>query len=88
MAFFFGVHVGAYRYLSEWGFKAIPAVLVGGLDSIRGALIGGLLVGVLEVVATAYMGAFVGSVFPFIILLIVITVKPHGIFGQEEIVRV
>ena len=88
MAFFFGVHVGAFRYLSEWGFMAIPAVLVGGLDSIRGALIGGLLVGVLEVIATGYLGAFIGSMFPFIILLIVIIVRPHGLFGQAEIVRV
>lgn len=88
MALFFGVHVGAFRYLSEWGFRAIPAVLVGGLDSIRGALVGGLLVGVLEVIATAYLGAFIGSMFPFIVLLIVITIKPHGLFGQVEIVRV
>lgn len=88
MAFFFGVHVGAFRYLSEWGFKAIPAVLIGGLDSILGALVGGLLVGVLEVIATAYLGAYVGSMFPFIILLIVIIVRPHGFFGQAEIVRV
>jgi len=88
MAFFFGVHVGAFRYLSEWGFKAIPAVLIGGLESILGALIGGLLVGVLEVIATAYLGAFIGSMFPFIILLIVIIIRPHGLFGQPEIVRV
>jgi len=88
MALFFGVHVGAFRYLSEWGFRAIPAVLIGGMESILGALIGGLLVGVLEVIATAYLGAFIGSMFPFIILLIVIIVKPHGLFGQPEIVRV
>lgn len=88
LAFFFGVRVGAFRYLSEWGFKAIPAVLVGGLDSILGALIGGILVGVLEVVGTVYLGAYVGSMFPFIVLLIVIIVKPHGLFGQAEIARV
>lgn len=95
MAFTFGVHVGAFRYISDWGFKAIPAVLVGGLDSIIGAIVGGLLVGVLEVVATAYFsimwgsaGTALGNVFPFIVLLIVIIVKPHGLFGQVEIVRV
>jgi len=88
MALFFGVHVGAFRYLSEWGFKAIPAVLVGGLDSILGAIIGGLLVGVLEVIATAYLGAAIGNIFPFIVLLIVIIVRPHGLFGQVEVARV
>jgi len=88
LALFFGVHVGAHRYLSEWGFKAIPAVLIGGLDSLLGALIGGLIVGILEVIATAYLGAYVGSMFPFIILLIVIIVRPHGLFGQVEVVRV
>lgn len=87
MAFFIGVHVGTFRYISQWGFRAIPAVLVGGLDSIPGALIGGLLVGLLEVIATAYLGAYVGSMSPFIILLIVIIVKPHGLFGQTEIAR-
>jgi branched-chain amino acid transport system permease protein len=88
MSFFFGVHVGAFRYLSDWGFRAIPAVLVGGLDSIRGAIIGGLLVGILEVIATGYLGAFIGNMFPFIILLIVIIFRPHGLFGEVEIVRV
>jgi branched-chain amino acid transport system permease protein len=88
MAFFFGVHVGAFRYLSDWGWKAIPVVLVGGLDSVRGAVIGGLLVGTLEVIATAYLGAAIGNIFPFIILLLVIIVKPHGLFGQVEIGRV
>jgi branched-chain amino acid transport system permease protein len=88
MAFFFGVHVGAFRYLSDWGWKAIPVVLVGGLDSVRGAVIGGLLVGTLEVIATAYLGAAIGNIFPFIILLLVIIVKPHGLFGQVGIGRV
>jgi len=88
LAIFFGVHVGAFRYVSEWGFRAIPAVLIGGLDSILGAAIGGLLVGILEVIATAYLGAYIGSMFPFIVLLIVIIVRPHGFFGQPEIVRV
>lgn len=88
LAFFFGVQVGAFRYVSEWGFRAIPAVLIGGLESILGAAIGGLLVGILEVIATAYLGAYIGSMFPFIVLLIVIIVRPHGLFGQPEIVRV
>lgn len=88
MAFFFGVHVGAFRYISEWGFKAIPAVLIGGLDSIVGAIVGGLLVGILEVIATVYLGAAIGNIFPFIILLIVIIIKPYGLFGQVEVARV
>ena len=88
LAFFFGVQVGAFRYVSEWGFRAIPAVLIGGLESILGAAIGGLLVGILEVIATAYLGPYIGSMFPFIVLLIVIIVRPHGLFGQPEIVRV
>jgi branched-chain amino acid transport system permease protein len=46
------------------------------------------LVGILEVIATGYLGAFIGNMFPFIILLIVIIFRPHGLFGEVEIVRV
>lgn len=88
LAFFAGVRFGTFRYLSEWGWRAIPAVLIGGLDSILGAIIGGLLVGTLEVIATGYLGAAIGSIFPFIVLLIVIIVRPHGLFGEVGIARV
>ncbi len=78
--------------LSVLGLKALPVVLLGGLDSILGAIIAGLAVGVLENVAAGYLDPLVGGglqdVFPFIILLFVLLVKPYGLLGLRKIERV
>ncbi|HEX76576.1 MAG TPA: branched-chain amino acid ABC transporter permease [Dehalococcoidia bacterium] len=87
-ALFFGVQGGAFHGLSEWGWKAIPAVLVGGLDSLKGAIVGALLVGTLEAMATGYLGVAIGNIMPFIVLLLVLIIKPYGIFGEVRIERV
>ncbi|MGI9667692.1 MAG: branched-chain amino acid ABC transporter permease [Acidimicrobiia bacterium] len=75
-------------------FRAFPVVIIGGLDSIAGAIVAGLLVGVAEVFAAVYLGSvswlgfgFSGIV-PWILMMIVLLVKPYGLFGTEEIRRV
>ena len=75
-------------------FRAFPAVIIGGLDSIAGAILGGLLVGVAEVFAGTYLGSvswlglgFSGIV-PWLLMMVVLLVKPYGLFGTEEIRRV
>jgi branched-chain amino acid transport system permease protein len=92
MAFIASVFLGNLsggHYLNyALGLKAIPAVLVGGLDSIVGAIIGGLIVGVIESLVTGYLTAELGEVIPFIILLLVLLVKPYGLFGLVRIERV
>jgi branched-chain amino acid transport system permease protein len=74
------------------GLRAIPVVLIGGMDSIGGALIGGIIVGVCEALAGAYIEpmGLVGfkDVAPYILLLIVLFIRPYGLFGTVRIERV
>lgn len=75
--------------------KALPAIILGGLDSIGGAVIGGLVVGVVEQLVGSYQGQYApwlgqnfAVVSPYVILLIVLLVRPYGLFGTPEIERV
>jgi len=78
--------------LGQIGLKAIPAALIGGLESIAGAIIGGLIIGILENLAAGYIDPLVGGgikeIFPYIILVIVLLFRPHGLFGLKRIERV
>jgi branched-chain amino acid transport system permease protein len=77
--------------LSYIGLKVLPAVILGGLDSILGAIIGGLIVGILEFLSAGYLDPYIpaiNEVFPFIVLVLVLMIKPYGLFGTEEIERV
>ena len=75
--------------------KALPAIIIGGLDSIEGAVVGGLLVGVVESFFAAYQGEYLpwlgqnfALVSPYVLLLVVLLVKPYGLFGTREVERV
>lgn len=75
--------------------KALPAIILGGLDSIRGAIIGGLAIGTIEIATKAYqpgmapwLGANFDQVMPYIVMLIVLMVRPYGLFGTPEVERV
>jgi branched-chain amino acid transport system permease protein len=74
------------------GLRAIPVVLIGGMDSIGGALVGGLIVGMCEALAGTYIEpmGLVGfkDVAPYIMLLIVLFIRPYGLFGTVRIERV
>lgn len=74
------------------GLRAIPVVLIGGMDSIGGALVGGIIVGVCEALAGAYIEpmGLIGfkEVAPYILLLIVLFIRPYGLFGTVRIERV
>lgn len=78
--------------ISALGLKAFPAVIVGGLESIPGAIVGGLLVGVFETLGAGYIDPHVAGgmaeVVPYLILLLVLIVKPFGLFGYRRIERV
>ena len=77
--------------LSHLGLKVLPAVIFGGLDSILGAIIGGLIVGILEFLSAGYLDPYIpaiNEVFPFIVMVLVLMIKPYGLFGIEEIERV
>ena len=78
--------------LSHFGLKVFPAVILGGLDSIGGAIIGGLTIGVLENIMGSYLDVYLGGgvkeIAPFIVLIVILMIKPYGLFGIEEIERV
>jgi branched-chain amino acid transport system permease protein len=76
-------------------FRALPAVILGGLDSVQGALAGGLLVGLAEIYAGQYLsgqsgilGAGYPVIVPYIVMIIGLLVRPYGLFGTPEIRRV
>ena len=77
--------------------RAFPAVILGGLDSIKGAIVGGFIVGGLEVLAAVYLGQdYIGvnlgtgfqTVVPYAVMLIGLLVRPYGLFGTPEVRRV
>ena len=87
-----GLFLGQLQIASvelEWiGLLALPAVVLGGLQSIPGAIIGGLLVGVIEQAASAYISQKAADVLIFAPLLLILMFRPWGLFGQRELGRV
>jgi branched-chain amino acid transport system permease protein len=72
---------------SSMAFKALPAVIFGGLDSVAGAVIGGLVVGIIEKFAGGFIDPKVAEISPYIILLLVLMIRPEGLFGEKRIER-
>lgn len=66
------------------GLKAFPAALVGGLDSLFGALIGALIVAAAEVLLIYYVDPLLADVVPFLVLIAMLIVRPWGLFGTKE----
>lgn len=85
LGFMHGVNV---HELSAVGLKVFPVVILGGLDSIGGAIIGGIIIGLLEAFTSGYISASLGEVIPYMILVIILMIKPYGLFGSVEIERV
>jgi len=91
-----GIMLATFTYLepimSHAGLKALPAMILGGMDSIPGAIIGGLIIGVAENLAgfylESYLGAGINEIAAYVIVLIVMMVRPYGLFGTKEIERV
>jgi branched-chain amino acid transport system permease protein len=78
--------------MSFIGLKVFPAVVLGGIDSIAGAILGGLIIGLTENLAGGYLSQIFGSgvkeLSAFFILLLVLMIKPYGLLGKKEIIRV
>ena len=70
------------------GLRVFPAVILGGLDSIPGAVVGGLIIGLLEAWTGGYIGHGLNQIIPFLVLIIILMVRPYGLFGQRIIERV
>ncbi len=91
-----GILVGATGsvgiYLNELVFKAIPVIILGGLESIGGALLAGFIVGLVEMISSAFIDPIIGGGFrqvaPYLLLLLVLIIKPYGFFGWKRIERI
>jgi len=88
-----GMVNGVSSALSFFGIKVFPAVILGGLDSIIGAIVGGLIIGVLENVAEFVDSQYlnVGNLYtvaPFYAMIIILMIKPYGLFGTKQIERI
>ena len=87
-----GNMLGVDVNLALVGFKVFPVVILGGLDSIPGAVIGGLIVGIVENVAAGYVDPFVGGgtkdFAPYVLMIVALMIRPYGIFGKRIIERV
>ena len=90
--FLLGIIMGVSGSLTQFGLKVFPVVLLGGLESIPGAIIGGIVIGLLENVAAGYLDPLVGGgvteVFPYIIMVGILIFKPYGLFGLTRIERI
>ncbi len=79
--------------LHAFGIVVFPVVILGGLDSILGAVVAGIIMGLIQQFASGYLDGLwglngTGEVMPYIILLVILLFKPHGLFGIHEIERV
>ena len=88
-----GLVNGISTSLAFVGIKVFPAVILGGLDSIAGGVVGGVVIGVLENLAEFLDGQYLHwgnmhAVAPFYILVVILMIKPYGFFGTEDIERV
>jgi len=87
-----GVRNGVQFALTFVALKALPVLLIGGFESIPGAIIGGLIIGATEKLAEVYFGPMVGggieSWFAYVVALLFLLVRPEGLFGEKHIDRV
>ncbi len=87
-----GSMLGVDTQLALVGLKVFPVVILGGLDSIIGAVVGGLIIGVVESIAAGYLDPLVGGgtkdFAPYVIMIIALMFKPYGLFGKRKIERI
>lgn len=83
---------GISIHLGHIGLKVLSVIILGGLDSIVGAIVGGFIIGILENFAGVYLDTYFGGgtkeVAPFVILVVILMIRPYGIFGKAIIERV
>ncbi len=80
-----GVHI---HPLGPMGLKVFPVVILGGLNSIGGAILGGIVIGLLETLTGGYISQSLQNIIPFIALVLILMLKPSGLFAQAKIERV
>jgi len=92
-----GIILGSVRggvdfSLADYGLKVFPVVILGGLDSVTGAIVGGVIIGVLENLSGGYLDPILGGgvkeVAPFVVLVLILMMRPYGLFGKVAVERV
>jgi branched-chain amino acid transport system permease protein len=87
-----GARNGVQFALTYTALKALPVLILGGLTSVPGAIVGGLIIGASEKLAEVYLGPYVGggidSWFPYVLALVFLLIRPEGLFGEKHIDRV
>jgi len=87
-----GARTGVQYALTFVALKALPVLILGGFESIAGAIVGGLIIGASEKLAEVYLGPYVGggieSWFPYVLALVFLLFRPEGLFGEKHIDRV
>jgi len=87
-----GAMLSVDNQLALVGLKVFPVVILGGLDSVIGAVVGGLIVGIVENLAAGYFDPYVGGgtkdFVPYLLMILVLMIRPEGIFGRRRIERV
>ena len=81
----FGLGIGTLPLIAM---RAFPAILFGGLESVSGAVIGGLTVGILESLVGGYVDPRISEITPYVILLLVLLFRPEGLLGLKRIERI
>jgi branched-chain amino acid transport system permease protein len=74
--------------IAAFGLVVFPVVILGGLDSVPGTVIGGLVIGLLKQYVSGYADPGLAEVIPYIVLVAILIVRPYGIFGETRIERV
>jgi branched-chain amino acid transport system permease protein len=81
--------------LDQIALVAFPAIILGGLDSPPGAVVGGLIIGVVQSMTTGYqpdiapwLGANFSNVMPYVVMVLILLVRPYGLFGTREVQRI
>jgi len=87
-----GAMLGVDNQLALVGLKVFPVVILGGLDSVMGAVVGGLVIGIVESLTSGYFDPIVGGgtkdFAPYVVMIIVLMIRPEGLFGRRLIERV
>lgn len=82
---------GINNALAAMGLKVFPCVILGGLDSIIGAIVGGFIIGILENIAGGYLDPILGGgvkeLAPFVFLVVILMIRPYGLFGKKLVER-
>ena len=87
-----GNMIGVDTQLALVGLKVFPVVILGGLDSINGVIVGGIIVGVTEALTSGFIDPIVGGGMkdfaPYVLMVLMLMIRPYGIFGRRLIERI